>query len=341
MSSINWEDIEISEETRNLTLEYNSEISKNYYETYKQDFYTFILTLIKTGDIYCNGKEYQFIPSNYIDTTNYNRATYNNKGVLLAGDIIAFKTDTFDFSIFVTRVKSNDNENKTLSSIRSSIYEKPEPFVDLTSDNIFSTAKDTSGNCYSIILEDKTNFNVTKRILPFLNYDLSLTPSNLSEYCTGTCNTEFIGSDYKDKLFNNNLLKRFPHGLRESPPVYDVVVPSDLYSESDVDGIKPFDCIINGIFTVHRTLKTGEEEQLQCMNFEIYFDKRISTTFSDGKLTSIDLGFFEYKFNVDRYLVGLKSDETHTSCFFSGGGFYNDNMKWFDVETVNIYSFKY
>lgn len=348
MNLIDWEDVTISNETPNIDLIKDISAYTNYFSSYGTQFYRFVLTLIKTGIIYCNGNKYEFKPDNYIDTTFFNRAVYNDLGVLLAGDVITFQSDNIDFSIFITRVKSI-NTSAVLSLIKSSIYCTPGTEIVLSKDNMFSTVKDNQGNCYSIKVDDLSDMKMTQMIMTFLNDTTQpFVPSNSSEYFTSNNKFTFIQKDSMDNLFSNNLLKYYPDGLKSEPVEPKVIIPTELYSESDTDTVKPFKCIINGIFSVHRTRKVNGDLNLQCLNFEIYFDKEISTTFnSDGKLEKIDIGFFEYYLENGDYYVKFKKDYTHTSCFFSSNDFYETNIydeskcNKFKVNVMKIHSFKY
>ena len=214
---------------------------------------------------------------------------------------------------------------------------------------MFSTVKDNQGNCYSIKVDDIHNMKMTEMITTFINGKAKpLTPSNSSEYYESINKFEFIQNEYIDNIFSNNLLKYHPDGLKAEPNEPKVLIPNELYSESDTETVKPFKCIINGMFSVHRTNKDKGNLNLNCLNFEIYFDKEISTSFDDdGNLEKIDIGFFEYYLDNNDYYVKFKRDNTHTSCFYSGNGFYDvniydeDKCNMFKVTAMNIYSFKY
>ena len=156
-----WSDINISNDTKDILLDEND--WKNCYDFYGIEYYEALLKLYKTGNIIYNGKELIFNSENYIDTTYFDRSNINNQNILIAGDIITFRTLNFDIGIFINEVKLN---NKITSKIITDIYNKPKTTIITTNDMIFSTSKDTLGNCY--VLKYDYNKEFINKIYPFI-----------------------------------------------------------------------------------------------------------------------------------------------------------------------------
>lgn len=330
----NWPDINITNVTQDILLYEQDNDWENCNDYYRFEFYKAMLNLYKTGDIVDFSKGfYQFNVENYIDTTTFERASYTINGeqinTLIAGDIITFETDHFDFGIFVTEVQYNSN---ILSKINTSIYDKPETSYILTNDFAFSTVKDTLGNCY-VIKKRVDNNQMEKQISTFLNLSKQIQPSNLSVYdptAINNDNSPYSSSYYYDTIFNENRLiyKNNSFDYKTIEGTNDVIIPSqdEVAKKSETNTIKPFNCNIKGFFSVHRSKSINNEPILQCMNFEIYFINHINSN-SDSNII-IDNNFLQCRkdTNDGKYYVYLVDDSTHSSCFFSGGGFYNSNQ---------------
>jgi len=313
---------------------------KNYESCYNEKFYKAILNIFKTGNIIYSSLDgfytFKFIDSNYEDTTKYTRGKYNGEGILNAGDIITIKTEHFDFGIFVTEVIKND---KVLSRINSSIYEQPDDELINEVNSYYSTVIDTNGRKYSIRMdEDENTFKISNQIIPFINPNNSfLVPSNQSKYYT------IHASNMKEmdiilnrntltynKNYANPKLQKIESDLNEQ----SVIIPkiSMFPIESENDKINNFDCNIRGFFTVHRSYKDNYNSLVNCLNFEIYFVNQIK--YSNNILT---LPFLICDNNENQ--VCLVNDENNSSCFYSGGGFYNDNqyIKDHDFKQNNLF----
>lgn len=332
----NWPDINITNVTQDILLYEEDNDWKNCKDYYKFEFYKAMLNLYKTGDIVDFSKGfYQFNVENYIDTTTFERASYTINDVkvntLIAGDIITFETDHFDFGIFVTEVQYN---NTVLSKINTSIYEKPETSFILTTNFAFSTVKDTLGNCY-VIKKRVDNNQMEKQISTFLNLDKQIQPSNLSVYdptAINNDNSPYSSSYYYDTIFNENRLiyENNSFNYKTIEGTNDVIIPNqdEVAKKSETNTIKPFNCNIKGFFSVHRSKSINDEPILQCMNFEIYFINSIKSGTNSNEI--INNNFLqcvkETNDGQDNYYVYLVDDSTHSSCFFSGGGFYNSNQ---------------
>ena len=344
---VEWPNMNLSNITYDIKLTDGS--GENDWENCKKvfsiDYYIPLLNIYKTGDIIDLTKmiKYEFTKDNYIETTNYERSEIDGEKVLVAGDILTFKTRGFDFAIFVTEVSVN---NQITSRINTSIYEKPENsyIYDETKPRIFSTAKDSLGNCYVLKKigydQDEQNYDYStiKKIFPFLNIDNNLEPSNLSHYDPEGINNDnspYASKYYYDTIFEENRLiydydKLIYKGIKGTN---NIIIPNEeeVAKKSEIDGVKPFDCNIKGFFSVHRSKMYNEEPITQCMNFEIYFENEIKSNFIEDNDTqtfkSIEINFMEcIKDDQGNYRIYLKDDPSNSSCFFSGGGFYNNNQ---------------
>ena len=111
---VDWPTVEISNITQDIKLYEVDNEWKNCKDIYGIDFYIALLNLYKTGKIFNKGIEYDFIAENYIETTNFKRSKVNVNNqecsVLIAGDILTFETEHFDF------VRSNMHDFKTILS---------------------------------------------------------------------------------------------------------------------------------------------------------------------------------------------------------------------------------
>ena len=360
-----WPEIDITNVTQDISLYESGNTWQNCKDYYNMDFYDALLNLYMTGDIIdiSKVKEYRFNTENYIETTNYERGKFTINDTqyttLIAGDIITFETDHFDFGIFVTEVKVGNN---ILSKINTSIYEQPErSFIFSGNDNVvFSTVKDTLGNCYVIkkrINYDQDIHKMTKDMITFLNLKKTLEPTNTSIYdpeVINNNNSDYSSSYYYDTIFNENRLFYSQYGLdygdcyKSIKGTNNVVIPSE--SEVAKKGtetiVQPFNCVIKGFFSVHRSKDIEEEATLQSMNFEIYFENTIKSDLNTSEQIKkvIEINFLECteeEVNGEKkYYVYLKDDSTYSSCFFSGGGFYNTNQYNSSDSSTSNYKFE-
>lgn len=333
-------DIEISNTTECIQIYEENNNWKNYYDFYnnkeieEKEFYQFLLKLFKTGDIIKDGITYEFTKDNYIDTTYFKRGYYKDDDnnihyVLNAGDILTFQTLNFDFGIFITEVKIGD---KTISKINSNIYEKPEPSYLLTNDNLFSTCKDTLGNSYVIKIDD-SNFTNTKKILnTYLNTNI-IKPSNQSIFSQSIISNSNYQTNINNLFKRNKLISKYNKlDYKEINNNNTIVFPNNEQKaiENNEETIKNFDCIIKGFFSFHRSKNDDDDDQnediIQCMNFEICFDNEIKTNFENNNFKGIEINFLNYINKNNKFYIYLKNDPTNSSCFFSGGGFYNINQ---------------
>lgn len=339
---VDWPTVEITNITQDIKLYEVDNEWNNCKDIYGIDFYVALLNLYKTGKIFNKGIEYDFIAENYIETTNFKRSKVivNNEecSVLIAGDILTFETEHFDFGIFVTEVNIN---GEITSRIDTSIYEQPKPSYIISDKDVFSTVKDTLGNCYVIKKKDENN-NLTKQIYTFLNVENTIEPSNVSEYDPNSINnnnSDYNCAYYYNTLFNENRLFYNNGNLdfkQENSILDRVIIPNqdELAEKENPIGeiVDQFKCNIKGLFSVHRSKKVNDEPILQCMNFEICFDSSIESMYEDNYFIGVKNNFLKClrildgNTYINNYEIYLRNDTDNSSCFFSGGGFYNDNQ---------------
>lgn len=319
-----WSDINISNDTKDILLDEND--WKNCYDFYGIEYYKALLNLYKTGNIIYNGKELIFNSENYIDTTYFDRSNINNQNILIAGDIITFRTLNFDIGIFINEVELN---NKITSKIITDIYNKPKTTIIATNDMIFSTSKDTLGNCY--VLKYDYNKEFINKIYPFIENNNFIIPSNKSNYLYSINNNSNYSSfkltnNYfiNNKLiYNNNFrLPKLNNFIENSN---DVIIPNfnEFAKKNNEEIIKPFNCNIKGFLSIHRSKENLNEPFIQCMNFEINFFNNIKL-YDLNSFNIFEMPFLNY--NESNNIIKFIKDLNNKSCFFSGDGFYINNI---------------
>lgn len=261
---------------------------RNYYEILLDD-------IISIGEVMDNFRTYSFSSKNYIDTTYFERESFH------AGDILSFTADTFDMAILITEV-SND------SKLIWGIGEEP-PITYIGSP--FSTVKDTNGNVYVIKQNDEQNPDVSGNILPFLNFDKMIIPTNFSQYShSSTSHLNFIDDSLNPRM-----------EVSDNPTV---VLPKEIVKYREGNQISPVTCVIRGLFSVHRSFMEDDDiSKFQCLNFEICFDTNLEyKTENTDQDTDLNMTVGNLKFwRTTQNLLYSKLFATEVSWFYQGGGF--------------------
>lgn len=278
---------------------WSKSIGKEYYET-------FIGDVVKIGDVVTDELVLSFTPDNYIDTTYFERTS------LHAGDVITFTFDTFDVAIFISEVVGD-------SKLKYDLTKKP-PTYYMTEP--FSSVKDTKGVCYSIKSARLEGTDYVSKIMPFLNYNTAIVPSNGSEYFASMGeNLRYFGSSFNPCL--------------RSDATSEVTLPKEIIKKTDSNRICDVNCFVYGLFSIYRTSKQIQTS-FQCLNFDICFETTFKyTNTPSGDAPNLSFGNLEY-WKDSSELQFVYSDQ---SWFYLGGGLYETNRdRNFAAESFRIYS---
>lgn len=299
----------------------NSYSFNDYESVYGSNSITHLVTqMFRSGKIYQLENNQlnvcSFDESNYINTTLYNRAIYEDPNsdsvipIILPGEFLHFRCKygestnyLFDIVIYVTETIITEGEkDKTISRIITNVMEDA-PTTYLT-DEIFQTCRDDLGNVY--VIKSKNNEEIkSSKIIPFLNTNSTnstlLIPTNRSEYSDTILddnwqnininhyfnnNRLFYDSSYNNPSLNSKTLQL----QRDSSVILnDNITPPNSEGSNELNA---FNCKMKGLLMFNRIgEKDGDanDKIMQNMKFDICAINNISI---------LSQGTMKYLFNM-------------------------------------------